>query len=594
MSLLDCAYIGGPGSGLPICKGGSSIAGMNVIKGWKVLGIFSVLLALMLLMACSGGSQATAPAVEPTVALTEVSESAAAEDSGDSDQGESTVGDTTRLVQLFVDPPTLDPHLTTDATSARIIVEVFGGLVTIDRNLDIVPDLAESWNISDDGRVYTFNLREGAKFHDGKPVTAHDVQWSLERVTNPLTESPVADQYLGDIVGVKEKLAGDATTISGVRLIDEQTIEITIDEAKSYFLAKMTYPTGFVLDKENVEANPRSWFREPNGTGPFRLEEYEVGVTLVLGRNENFHLGPPKLEEVEFKLSGGTSMLMYENDEIHVAGVGLADLDRLNDPSNDLYPELETAPASFSVNYIGLNVNEPPLDDVKVRQALNLAIDKQEIATIVLGDLVKPADGILPPNFPGYDESVSGYDFDPIRARQLLEESKYGDDLENIPPITITTPGNFGANVSLDMEVILQMWERNLGITAEFQQTEYATFLKDLHKGRFQMFDIGWIADYPDPENFLDILFHSESTNNHTHYSNPEVDDLLLRARVETDTTTRYNLYNQAEQMILDDAPWVPLWFDGESKLLVKPNVHDYLLPPLIIPRYRYIYLTAE
>ena len=594
MSLLDCAYIGGPGSGLPICKGGSSIAGMNVIKGWKVLGIFSVLLALMLLMACSGGSQATAPAVEPTVALTEVSESAAAEDSGDSDQGESTVGDTTRLVQLFVDPPTLDPHLTTDATSARIIVEVFGGLVTIDRNLDIVPDLAESWNISDDGRVYTFNLREGAKFHDGKPVTAHDVQWSLERVTNPLTESPVADQYLGDIVGVKEKLAGDATTISGVRLIDEQTIEITIDEAKSYFLAKMTYPTGFVLDKENVEANPRSWFREPNGTGPFRLEEYEVGVTLVLGRNENFHLGPPKLEEVEFKLSGGTSMLMYENDEIHVAGVGLADLDRLNDPSNDLYPELETAPASFSVNYIGLNVNEPPLDDVKVRQALNLAIDKQEIATIVLGDLVKPADGILPPNFPGYDESVSGYDFDPIRARQLLEESKYGDDLENIPPITITTPGNFGANVSLDMEVILQMWERNLGITAEFQQTEYATFLKDLHKGRFQMFDIGWIADYPDPESFLDILFHSESTNNHTHYSNPEVDDLLLRARVETDTTTRYNLYNQAEQMILDDAPWVPLWFDGESKLLVKPNVHDYLLPPLIIPRYRYIYLTAE
>ena len=594
MSLLDCAYIGGPGSGLPICKGGSSIAGMNVIKGWKVLGIFSVLLALMLLMACSGGSQATTPAVEPTAALTEVSESAAAEDSGDSGQGESTVGDTTRLVQLFVDPPTLDPHLTTDATSARIIVEVFGGLVTIDRNLDIVPDLAESWNISDDGRVYTFNLREGAKFHDGKPVTAHDVQWSLERVTNPLTESPVADQYLGDIVGVKEKLAGDATTISGVRLIDEQTIEITIDEAKSYFLAKMTYPTGFVLDKENVEANPRSWFREPNGTGPFRLEEYEVGVTLVLGRNENFHLGPPKLEEVEFKLSGGTSMLMYENDEIHVAGVGLADLDRLNDPSNDLYPELETAPASFSVNYIGLNVNEPPLDDVKVRQALNLAIDKQEIATIVLGDLVKPADGILPPNFPGYDESVSGYDFDPIRARQLLEESKYGDDLENIPPITITTPGNFGANVSLDMEVILQMWERNLGITAEFQQTEYATFLKDLHKGRFQMFDIGWIADYPDPENFLDILFHSESTNNHTHYSNPEVDDLLLRARVETDTTTRYNLYNQAEQMILDDAPWVPLWFDGESKLLVKPNVHDYLLPPLIIPRYRYIYLTAE
>ena len=512
-------------------------------------------------------------------------------DSGSSD---NTVGDTTRLVHLYVDPPTLDPHLTTDATSARIIVEVFGGLVTIDPDLNIVADLAESWDISDDGRVYTFHLRPDAKFHDGKPVTADDVLWSLERATNPLTESPVADQYLGDIVGVKDKLAGEDTTISGVRFIDELTIEITIDEAKSYFLAKLTYPTGFVLDRDNVEANPRSWFREPNGTGPFRLEEYVVGETLVLSRNEDFHLGPPKLEEVEFILSGGTSLLMYENNEIHVAGVGLADLDRLNDPSNDLYSELKTAPASFSVNYIGLNVNEPPLDDVKVRQALNLAIDKEEIASIVLGDLVRPADGILPPDFPGYAEEIRGYEFDPTRARQLLEESKYGGDLENLPPITITTPGSFGANVSLDMEVILQMWERNLGITAEFQQTEFATFLKDLHKGRFQMFDIGWIADYPDPENFLDILFHSQSTNNHTHYSNPEVDELLVQARVETDTTRRYSLYNQVEQMILDDAPWVPLWFDGESKLLVKPNVHDFLLPPLIIPRYRFVYISDE
>ena len=564
----------------------------NIANKW--IGIFLAVATLLLVVACSSDSGPETAIPEATAAPTGAP--AATESAGETGRPESgsATQDTTRLVQLFVDPPTIDPHVTTDATSARIIVEVFGGLVTIAPSLDVVPDLAESWDISDDGRVYTFHLRPDAKFHDGKPVTAHDVQWSLERATNPLTESPVADQYLGDIVGVEEKLAGDALTISGVRFIDDHTIEIKIDEAKSYFLAKLTYPTGFILDKENVEANPRNWFREPNGTGPFRLTEYRVGETLKLGRNENYHLGPPMLEEVEFILSGGTSMLMYENDEIHVAGVGLADLDRLNDPSNELYPELRTAPASFSVNYIGLNVNEPPLDDVKVRQALNFAIDKQEIATIVLGDLVRPADGILPPDFPGYDESVRGYKFDPVRARQLLAESKYGGDLENLPTITITTPGNFGANVSLDMEVILQMWERNLGITAEFQQTEYATFLKDLHKGRFQMFDIGWIADYPDPENFLDILFHSESTNNHTHYSNPDVDELLMQARVETDANVRYSLYNQAEQQILDDAPWVPLWFDGERKLLVKPNVHDYLLPPLIIPRYRFIYLTAE
>ena len=544
--------------------------------------------------ACSGADEpetaTPSPTEEPTATPENTPAPAPSEDDDEAGDGIRS----SRLVRLFVDPPTLDPHLTTDATSAEIIVEVFGGLMTIDKDLNVVPDLAENVDVSGDGRIYTFRLRRDAQFHDGKPVTAEDVRWSLERVTNPLTESPVVDQYLGDIIGVKEKLNGDALTISGVRVIDEHTIEMTIDEAKSYFLAKMTYPTGFVLDKENVEADPKRWFREPNGTGPFRLTEYKVGESMMLTRNDNYHLGPAKLREVELILSGGTSMLMYENDEIHISSISLADLDRIKDPSSELHGDLREAPPAFSVNYIGLNVNEPPLDDVKVRQALNLAIDKQEIATIVLGDLVVPAKGILPPGFPGFSDDVQGFQFDPVRAKALLTESSYGGDLENLPPITITTPGSFGANVSLDMEVVLQMWERNLGITAEFQQTEFATFLKDLHKRRFQMFDIGWIADYPDPENFLDLLFHSESSNNHTNYSNPRVDELLMQARVETDETARFALYHEAEQQILDDAPWIPLWYSGERHLLIKPNVHDFHITPLTVPRLRHVYLTDE
>ena len=212
----------------------------------------------------------------------------------------------------------------------------------------------------------------------------------------------------------------------------------------------------------------------------------------------------------------------------------------------------------------------------------------------MLGDQVVPAQGILPPGFPGFNENLRGYEFDPVKARRLLAESSYGDDLENMPPVTITTAGSFGATVSLDMEVILQMWEKNLGIKAEFQQTEFATFLKDLHKRRFQMFDIGWIADYPDPENFLDILFHSESSNNHTNYNNPQVDALLEQARTETNELVRFQLYNQIEQQIIDDAPWIPLWYSGERYVLVKPNVQDYILPPLYIPRLRYVYLTDD
>jgi len=558
--------------------------------GWKTL-----LLAfgmLFLVAACSGssGSSETTPSTGDSPEPTASSSAPAAANTTDS--AEPLEGG--RFVRLYVDPPTLDPHLTTDATSAQVIVEVFGGLVTIDRNLDVVPDLAESWDISADGRVYTFRIRPDAVFHDGKPVTAEDVRWSLERATDPLTEAPNVDQYLGDIVGVDAKLAGDVLEISGVRVINERTIEITIDASKSFFLAKMTYPTAFVLDRENIEANPKNWFRKPNGTGPFKMTEYKVGETLILSRHDAYHLGPAKVAEVEMILSGGTSMLMYENDEIDIAGVGLADLDRLLEPSHSLNAELTRAAPSFSVQYIGLNVNEPPLDDVKVRQALNLAIDKREIATIVLGDQVVPAKGILPPGFPGFSESVSGYEFDPIKAKQLLLESKYGNDLDNLPRITITTPGSFGANVSLDMEVVLAMWEKNLGITTEFQQTEFATFLKDLNKRRFQMFDIGWIADYPDPENFLDILFYSDSSNNHTNYNNPEVDALLEKARVETDETLRFSIYNEVEQTILDDAPWIPLWYSGERYLLVKPNVHDYLLTPLIIPKLRHVYLTDK
>ena len=541
-------------------------------------------------VAAAPNSASQKSAQESSAVATDLSPKATPGSVSRPDRVERPVGG--RLVRLFSDPPTLDPHITTDSTSAVIINEVFGGLVTINPEIEIVPDLAEDWDISPNGKVFTFSLRQDAKFHDGRLVVAEDFRWSLERAADPLTESPVADLYLADILGVADKLSGKTQSIRGLRVIDDHTLELTIDAPKSYFLAKMTYPTGFVVDRQNVEGNKNDWVFEPNGTGPFRLERYEIGETIILGRNDLYHLGPPFLDTVEFILSGGDPMLMYENDEIHLTGLGLADLERVQDPDNPLRAELATAPPSFSVSFIGLNVNEPPFDDPKFRLALNYAVNKKEIATSALSDLVVPAVGVIPPGFPSYNTDLKGYGYDPEKAKRLLSESRYGADTGSIPRITLSIAGNFGASVGLDMEVMLRSWEETLGVVVEIQQTEWATFLQDLHKRRFQMFAIGWSADYPDPQDFLDILFHSESTNNWGGYSNREVDSLLEKARVEPDQVARFQQYNVIEQLIVDDAPWVPLWHSTERKVLIKPQVKDYFLVPMTIPKLRHVYFS--
>ena len=541
-------------------------------------------------VAAAPNSASQKSAQESSAVATDLSPKATPGSVSRPDRVERPVGG--RLVRLFSDPPTLDPHITTDSTSAVIVNEVFGGLVTINPEIEIVPDLAEDWDISPDGKVFTFRLRQDAKFHDGRLVVAEDFRWSLERAADPLTESPVADLYLADILGVADKLSGKTQSIRGLRVIDDHTLELTIDAPKSYFLAKMTYPTGFVVDRQNVEGNKNDWVFEPNGTGPFRLERYEIGETIILGRNNLYHLGPPFLDTVEFILSGGDPMLMYENDEIHLTGLGLADLERVQDPDNPLRAELATAPPSFSVSFIGLNVNEPPFDDPKFRLALNYAVNKKEIATSALSDLVVPAVGVIPPGFPSYNTDLKGYGYDPEKAKRLLSESRYGADTGSIPRITLSIAGNFGASVGLDMEVMLRSWEETLGVEVEIQQTEWATFLQDLHKRRFQMFAIGWSADYPDPQDFLDILFHSESTNNWGGYSNREVDSLLEKARVEPDQVARFQQYNVIEQLIVDDAPWVPLWHSTERKVLIKPQVKDYFLVPMTIPKLRHVYFS--
>lgn len=473
-------------------------------------------------------------------------------------------------------PSTLDPALCTDAISAGYIVEIFSGLVTLDSDLNVVEDIAESYEISTDGMTYTFHLHEGVRFHDGGEVTASDFKYSIERATSPETGSPVAEAYLGDIVGVKEKLGGKADEVSGVRVVDKETLEITIDAPKAYFLAKLTFPTAFVVDEENV-ASGDSWWRHPNGTGPFKLDEWQVGRYIVLERNQDFYGGEVKLDRATFHLSG-SSMTMYENDEIDVTQVSTANLERVLDPTNQLNQELVVVP-ELSVSYIGFNNAVPPFDDEKVRQAFCHAVDKEKIIQVLLKDAVSSADGILPPGMPGYSGELEGLSYDVAEAQQLIAESSYHDEL---PPIVLSVSGGC-AGVSAVDSAIAWMWQENLGVEVSIEVVDLETFLDDMREGRFQAFEIAWIADYPDPEDFLDLLFYSESQENHTGYSNHEVDELLEMARVESETDARMAMYQDIEQLIVDDAPWLPLWF-GQSYYLVKPEVKGFSPAPMVIP----------
>ncbi|MCZ7568629.1 MAG: peptide ABC transporter substrate-binding protein [Ardenticatenaceae bacterium] len=485
------------------------------------------------------------------------------------------------------EPVTLDPHLTSDASSAEYIVEIFSGLVTLDRDLNLQPDIATEWKTDENGTLYTFTLRQDAKFANGKPITAKDFKYSFERACDAATESPVADTYLGDIVGCRDKLSGRANEVSGVRVVDDQTLDIQIDAPKVYFLMKLTYPTAFVVDQEAVEKGGRGWAsKNPNGSGPFKLQEYTFGEKVVLVPNPNYYGDPkPSLDQITYTLSGGSAMTRYETDELDLTPVGLADIDRVLDKASPLNKELSIDDV-LSISYIGLNAQQPPFDDVKVRQAFNLAIDKNALSTVVLRELAEPARGILPPEIPGSNPDVTGLGFDPERAKQLLQESKYAG---NLPDVTLHVSGAGGA-APRTIEALAEMWRQNLGIEVAIEQTEFATFLSDLNSkpSPYQMYSIGWIADYPDPQDFLDILFHCDSLDNHSGYCNPDVDKLLEAARTETDEQKRMDLYHQAEEKILDDGAWVPLFY-GKQYWLTKPYVQNMIFPAAIVPRMRYV-----
>ncbi len=466
---------------------------------------------------------------------------------------------------------------------------VFSGLVAFDPQMNLIPDLAETWQVAG-GTIYTFTLHSNARFHDGRPVTAQDVVYSWERAAAPATSSDTVLTYLGDIVGVAEMQAGDADHISGLKVIDDHTLQVTIDAPKPYFLLKLTYPTAFVLDKANVESG-EDWYRTPNGTGPYRLTEWKPFESKTYQRFDDFYAGAPAIPYVVVQLYQGVGLRLYESGDIDVTGVSIYDVPRMLDPEEPLHTDLISS-VNLCTSYHVFDVTQPPFDDPKVRRAFTLAFDRQKYIDVVLQGIGVPAEGIFPPGLPGYTPNLQGWLYDPDEARRLLAESKYGGP-EGLPPIVYTDSG-YGSDAARGTAALAQMWQQNLGVTITIENLDPNFYLDEITAGHHgQLFSGGWCADYPDPENFADALFHTGAQQNRGLYSNPEVDRLLEAARVEQDVTKRLQLYQQAEQLIVDDAAAIFI-VHAISYVLVKPHIQGYILTPVDISLERYLWIDPS
>jgi oligopeptide transport system substrate-binding protein len=467
---------------------------------------------------------------------------------------------------------------------------VYSGLVSFDPHLNITPDLAKTWEVNKDGTVYTFHIRANAKFHDGRTVTAQDVVYSWERAANPQIGSDTVGTYLGDIVGVKEMLAGQTDHISGLKVIDDLTLQVAIDAPKPYFIMKLTYPTAFVVDKKNVESG-KEWVHSPNGTGPYRLTEWLANDHILYEANQDFYLGPPSVLYVLIKINAGVDTRLYETNVIDIAGVGMYDADRFLDPAEPLHNELLMG-VSLCTGYVVFDTTQPPFDDVNVRKAFSMAFDRQRYIDVVLRGQALPAIGLYPPGLPGFNYGLKGLPYDPAQARELLKQSKYGGP-QGLPPIVYTDAG-IGTSLGPEVAAMAEMWEQNLGVKITVENLEFDYYYDQVQSGNHgQMISGGWCADYPDPENFADVLFHSGSKVNGGGYSNPKLDTLLEQARVERNVSTRIGLYQQAEQIIVNDAP-VLFTTHSLSYQLVKPYVKGYVFTPIAVPIERYLWLEGK
>jgi len=474
-------------------------------------------------------------------------------------------------LNIGTEPPSLDWSLATDSASIQVLENIMEGLARFDDSLVARPALASEWKVSDDGLVYTFRIRDDVKWTDGVALTARHFVDGWRRLLDPTTAAEYA-YFLYDVNGAEEYNSGKTTDFStvGVRAIDDHTLEVKLKNPVVYFPSVVTFISTFPIRLDVIEKWGDGW-TEPGRIvtlGPYKLESWKHEYRLTLARNDVYYGEAPQVDKVEMFMVGepNTALDLYDAGALDIVSVPPHAIPYYNnrpDYRSQLY---------FAVFYLGFNVTKPPFDNPLVRRAFSHSIDREQVVKVLQGGY-QPWAGWIPPGMTASNESV-GCKFDPQLARKLLEQAGYKSQ-ENFPEVTL----GYNKNLSNRMVVsnVQEQWRVNLKIEVRLNNMEWKVYLRQLRDDTPQVFRLGWVADYPDPDNFMK-MFISTSGNNHTHWGNPEFDRLVEVAAFERDPAKRKKLYDKAQHiMLVEDCAIVPL-FASKLHRLVTPRVKGFKL----------------
>ena len=466
---------------------------------------------------------------------------------------------------------------------------VFDGLLGYDSGTTLEPRIAADMpTVSDDGLTYTFKIRPGVKFSNGREVTADDVVYTITRVLDPATASPGAGFYVG-IKGAQEFIDGSATSVEGVKAVDPQTVEFTLATPDATFMNKMALNFAFIVAKEAVEAAGQDFGRQPVGTGPFTLKEWKSGEYLVFERNPNyFREGMPYLDKITIRvgIEPSVAVLQLEKGDIQLMG---------DPPPGAEWARIKADPAwanrievqpKVNTTYIAINTTTPPFDNVKVRQALNHAIDKQRIVQLLNGR-ADVANQILPALMPGYDPDYKGYEFDPEKAKALLAEAGFADGFETtIQCIAVDPQPKLCESFQQDLAKV--------GIKLNIETLAAPSVIENAGNGANPLTwsgGLAWTQDYPDPDDFYAPILGCDSNVaggwNWSRYCNEELHAKSKELLAMTDRTARMEAYKPFFKTLMDDAVWVPVIAD-QYNVAHSEKLHGQ--PLLTHPEYSLVY----